>query len=292
MPEEGDLQKINAYARHPLTADEVYTFRVILCDNDIDRDGERFTEKALQALAELFVGKTGIFDHDPKAGHQAARIYDTRVVFDSSRKNALGADYAYLLADAYMLRTAENAALIAEIDGGIKKEVSVGCSVKTRRCSICGSSRGDCAHRAGQDYGDKRCFFELDEPTDAYEWSFVAVPAQKNAGVVKAFGQEAEEILKSVGDAPSVLLSREQSDILQTYIHKLADLADLGKRYQAELARSVGTQMLLHFPEMPADMIDGLVKKLSAEELVRLSSLFQKKDGQVQLSADNQNFKI
>ena len=30
----------------------------------------------------------------------------------------------------------------------------------------------------------------LSDVTDAYEWSFVAVPAQRNAGVVKRFGQE------------------------------------------------------------------------------------------------------
>ncbi len=39
-------------------------------------------------------------------------------------------------------------------------------------------------------YGEKLCFMELQEPTDAYEWSFVAVPAQRRAGVVKRFGPE------------------------------------------------------------------------------------------------------
>ena len=39
---------------------------------------------------------------------------------------------------AYMLRTEKNADLIAEIEGGIKKEVSVGCSVGRRVCSVCG----------------------------------------------------------------------------------------------------------------------------------------------------------
>ena len=36
-PEE--LGKINRYCRRELTPGEVYTFSVILCDNEIDRDG-------------------------------------------------------------------------------------------------------------------------------------------------------------------------------------------------------------------------------------------------------------
>ena len=35
-----ELEKINGYAREPLTEDKVFVFRVALCDNDIDRDGE------------------------------------------------------------------------------------------------------------------------------------------------------------------------------------------------------------------------------------------------------------
>ena len=36
-------------------------------------------------------------------------------------------------------------------------------------------------------YGGKLCYFTLKAPTDAYEWSFVAVPAQRKAGVMKSF---------------------------------------------------------------------------------------------------------
>ncbi|MEG2038600.1 MAG: hypothetical protein RRZ73_02615, partial [Oscillospiraceae bacterium] len=55
-----DLELINRYATREFKPEEIYTFRVTLCDNDIDRDFERFTKEALDKLAELFVGKTGI----------------------------------------------------------------------------------------------------------------------------------------------------------------------------------------------------------------------------------------
>ena len=42
-----ELEKINGYAREPLTEDKVFVFRVALCDNDIDRDGEKKTPVVL-----------------------------------------------------------------------------------------------------------------------------------------------------------------------------------------------------------------------------------------------------
>lgn len=64
---DDEMALINAYSRRTLTKDEVYVFGVVLCDNDIDRDNERFTVESLFELEKLFVGKTGIFDHSPTA---------------------------------------------------------------------------------------------------------------------------------------------------------------------------------------------------------------------------------
>ena len=49
--EKTTLEKINRFTRRELGEDEVYTFSVILCDNDIDRDLERFSDEALVTLA-------------------------------------------------------------------------------------------------------------------------------------------------------------------------------------------------------------------------------------------------
>lgn len=37
-----ELALINRYTRREMSEEEVYTFSVVLCDNDIDRDFERF----------------------------------------------------------------------------------------------------------------------------------------------------------------------------------------------------------------------------------------------------------
>lgn len=186
------MAKVNKYTRKQLKAEDIYAFPVILCDNEIDRDNERFSIEALRKLAVLFVGKTGIFDHNPKGENQTARIFDVGVKVDTEKTTSAGEPYTCLVAKAYMVRTAKSADLIAEIEGGIKKEVSVSCSVKKEICSICGADmrKAPCTHIKGAVYGDKLCSVILDEPFDAYEWSFVAVPAQKNAGVAKKFGEE------------------------------------------------------------------------------------------------------
>lgn len=189
---ESDLELINKLTRRPLNAEEVYTFNVVLCDNDLDRDFEVFDLKCLYELKELFLGKTGIFDHDPKGSNQTSRIYFTEVVRDPIKKTKLGQDYYMLKAKAYMIKNEKNKDLIEEIDGGIKKEVSIGCSVSCVKCSICGcnTKKEKCEHVLGNRYiinGEEQlCYHVLENASDAYEWSFVAVPAQRQAGVVKS----------------------------------------------------------------------------------------------------------
>lgn len=199
-PEE--LSKINRLTRREFSADELYTFSVILCDNDIDRDGERFSDVALEQLMPLYIGKSGIVDHNPSAENQKARIFDTELITDGTRLTKYGMPYKYLKAKAYMVRTDENKNLIAEIDGGIKKEVSVSCSAASRKCSICGCDRNEssCIHTNGESYDDKLCHTILGDITDVYEWSFVAVPAQVNAGVTKKYngGKSMENIFEPI----------------------------------------------------------------------------------------------
>ena len=142
------------------------------------------------------VGKSGIFDHNWSAAGQAARIYKAEVVEEPGKVTAAGEPGCYLKGWAYMLRTKANAELIAQIEGGIKKEVSVGCSVEREVCSVCGEAVGSCRHVKGRTYNGKLCYGELTGAKDAYEWSFVAVPAQREAGVIKGMGPTLKELVR------------------------------------------------------------------------------------------------
>ena len=184
------LRQLNAFTRRNHKLDEVYLFDLILCDNEIDCDGDCFSDAALTELQKRFVGVTGIFDHNPQSHNQTARIFRTEVMTDPDRTTKTGLPYRFLKANAYMVRTESNADLIREIDAGIKKEVSISCAVGRQVCSVCGADRlkSPCTHIKGRRYGGTLCYTTLDDVNDVYEWSFVAVPAQRSAGVTKTLG--------------------------------------------------------------------------------------------------------
>lgn len=206
---EAELKAINKLALVPLTADQVFTFKAVLCDNELDRTYERFNLKALQDLKKLFLGKTVIKDHRRSADNQVARIYATELV-QSDKATQSGELYTQLVARCYMVRTAGNADLIAEIQGGIKKEGSVGCAVTSSICSICGTDNAKtyCPHYPGRSYGKEGgaqvCTFTLSGARDAYEFSLVAVPAQRAAGVSKSYTGETVYEGKSAPETPKV----------------------------------------------------------------------------------------
>ena len=274
-----ELELINTYTRRTLTADEVYVFTVVLCDNDVDRDGERFTVESLFALEKLFVGKTGIFDHNPSAKNQTARIISCKVENVASRTTATGDEYFCLKARAYLPRTEGNSELIAALDSGIVKEVSVGCAVGKILCSVCGEDIGMCPHRKGETYGGKLCCGELTEPYDAYEWSFVAVPAQKNAGVTKtAYGKEIdmEGIMKKLSRGQSATFSDRDCKKLLEYIDSLKQSAKDGVYYRDSLTSEVLRLSAAVQPGISRETMESVTKGMSVAQLKEFKNAFEK----------------
>lgn len=198
-----EMEQVNKFTRHKLTADEVYIFPVVMCDNELDRDYDHFTVDTLKQLANRFIGKTVICDHNRKNANQVARIFSTEVVHNPSVKTFDGKDLYQLTCKAYMLKNESTQPIINNIEAGIYKEVSVNCFVESQKCSICGNDYTDyplCIHSRGGYYNGKRCTVELSNAIDAYELSFVAVPAQPGAGVTKCYKyDEAIEALKKKG---------------------------------------------------------------------------------------------
>lgn len=152
---------------------EYYKFEIRLCDTKIDRDFKKFTLPCLRKLSEMFVGKNGFVGQD-----SIAKILSTVVL--------KGKDGEWFIkANASIKNIPENFKVIEEIKSGKKKEVSIGCSVATRTCSICGDSTGSCNHKPGEYYNGKQCFMELNDPTDVFEWSFIATPVKEEANMDK-----------------------------------------------------------------------------------------------------------
>ena len=286
-----DLTLINGYSRKQLKAEDVFVFSAVLCDNEIDRDFERFSVESLKTLAELFVGKTAIKNHSMKSEDQSARTFKTELITDEIRKNSLGEPYVYLKAYSYIPRIKKYESLIEEIEAGIKKEVSISCAIGQNICSICGTDlrKSACHHKKGASYKGKLCYCELNDPLDAYEWSFVAVPAQKNAGVTKSFKNKGgfknmNDIVKSIKELDSeAVLKKSDIRALKEYITSLEQQADDGKEYRKMLESETVKFFALTSPEISSDCTQSICKSLSTKDLKELNSALREK--QQKLSA-------
>lgn len=280
-----DMEKINRFTRRELTAEQVYTFNISLCNNDIDRDFEKFSVEALHQLAELFVGKTGICDHSMRAADQKARIYDAYVEKCDGQYTADGEDLYVLRGRAYMLNNDENKQLIDEIDAGIKKEVSVSCSMGKSTCSICGADKrvSRCEHIPGREYSGKKCFSVLADAQDAYEFSFVAVPAQRDAGVTKSFSAKEDTDMNSVVKAINnceneVVITKAQAKELSSYIEGLKEEAVLGEEYKKQLSGEVVKLFIKSFPDMDARLFSSITSVMTTKELLGFRDGMKKKN--------------
>ena len=251
VPTAAQLEAINGQAKANLTAEQVYVFSLRLCDDRIDRDFERFDTEALPALAKLFIGKTGITDHKWSADAQVARIFAAEVVADEG--------VSYIKAWAYIRRGGSGDEVIADIEAGIKKEVSVGCAMGYSICSICGSEYGSCGHQKGEHYDGQLCCAILKEPVDAYEFSFVAVPAQPDAGVLKAMGR-GNRTLKELA---------EQFGAQGEY-RELWKEAQLGRQYKKQIQDDVVRLCLCLELGAEEETLRAIVEKAGAEDLLKL----------------------
>lgn len=258
VPTAAQLEVINAQAKGKMTAQQLYVFSLRLCDDQIDRDMERFDTAALPALAKLFIGKTGIIDHCWSSENQVARIFQTQVVQEDG--------VSYIKAWAYIRRGTNTDEIIADIEAGIKKEVSVGCAMGRSICSICGSDYGVCGHQKGESYDGQVCCAILQEPMDAYEFSFVAVPAQREAGVIKRMGRR-NVSLKTLAEEFGA----------QAEYRELYKQAQLGKIYEQELRNEVVRLCLVLDLGASETVLRAVMEKAGSEDLRKLKAALEER---------------
>ena len=280
IPTENDLELINRYTVKALEADEVFCFNLTLCDNEIDRDFERFSVEALTALAPMFEGRTGIADHSMKTENQHSRIFRTWIEESEIRKTSTGENYTTLKARAYIPITPNSEELIEQIKSGIKKETSISCTVSSQLCSVCKAEirKGGCKHRKGEIYDGRMCHTVLSKPTDAYEFSFVAVPAQPEAGVTKSFtvpeGMALDKIEKAAAGCEAVTLSIEAFSQLTAKIHSLQELSKDAEKYRKALEARVSRLGAMAVPELSSDELEHICAKLPTDSLTALEKAF------------------
>ena len=187
-----------------------------------------------------------------------ARIFQTQVV----KENGV----SYIKAWAYIRRGGQNDEIIADIEAGIKKEVSIGCSMGRSVCSVCGSDYGTCGHMKGEMYDGQVCCAILREPMDAYEFSFVAVPAQREAGVIKGMAR-GQVRLKDLAEQYGA----------QAEYRELFKLAKLGKEFERGLRDDVVRLCLSLELGAEEPVLRSIVEKAGAEDLQKLKSALEQR---------------
>ncbi|MFT9371689.1 MAG: hypothetical protein ABF621_24025 [Paenibacillus polymyxa] len=187
-PTPEQLAKINQFARVPLTEDETYVFPAKLVgDQIIPRRFYRLTPNFLRKMAvQAREGVSLLLDHSwANMGIMTiplGRTFDSRLQMDG--------DELALYADHYMKLGQEVGDIkidqIAEgIDAGTIFDTSIGFTVTSQTCSICGQEYfgGNCPHVRGREYDSKLCTVDINDG-DLMENSLVFDGAYPGAGVV------------------------------------------------------------------------------------------------------------
>ncbi len=142
-----------------------------------------------------------------------------------------------------------------------------------------------CKHQKGKQYGADFCHHLLENATDAYEWSFVAVPAQKNAGITKSFIEAKEEVmqdtqalLKSFSDCKEdITISKQQANELVQFIESLKQACILGTQYKEDLIAEVRRLSFLTNESIPSDIMNAVLGKMDIVELKAFQKAYSEK---------------
>lgn len=155
--ELSDLHKclLKRYLKDYEIGGRTFVFDIILCDNDINKDNEKFSIKALFQMEKLFIGKTGFCGFDYQGKNILGRIFNCKVECDFDRSTTDGEPYCYLKATAFIkIDTPAKDDIASAIRKGYYKEVNVGCSVIDSHM-IAGNVK------------------VIDKVSDAYEWTLL-----------------------------------------------------------------------------------------------------------------------
>ena len=193
------------------------------------------------------------------------------MVREGAQVTAVGDGYCWLKAWAYLLRTEKNADLIAEIEGGIKREVSVGCAWPGGCAPSAAQRAAPASTRQGSGTGSSCATWSRGiPPTHTSGPSWRCQPSGRR-GSWKRYGHENQGMAQLRAQAE---LGRKYLRELRREVTRLAMLADdsmdggaLAKAAEhleepelLELKRVYGAQAARRFPPVPQLRSRGAAK--------------------------------
>lgn len=122
---------------------------------------------------------------------------------------------------------------------------------------------------------------DFKNPTDAYEWSFVAVPAQPAAGVIKSFkGKEVKEIdirKKLALAKESVTLTEKEAGEILGALKSLESLAKWGEEYRNDMTDDTVKLCAVALPALSPENVRKICASMAPSELKDFRRALRKK---------------
>jgi len=182
--DEGQLlADINSFSLRPLATDELVVFTMDLCHNQMDRHYSRFPDEELEKINRMVPGRPLMERHDLRGTLPRGTFFRSSLHGDGTRGRLS------VRPDVYVLRTADNASFIHNIEGGVYRETSIGFSFRTPECAICGKDLRTCDHVPGRTYGDTVCHYVMRDVLEVIEGSVVPTGSQGTAFVPRRSGR-------------------------------------------------------------------------------------------------------
>ena len=129
------------------------------------------------------------------------------------------------------------------------------------------------------------CYGILTNPTDAYEWSFVAVPAQRKAGVTKSFFKEEHTLQKGIDILKSMtedtVLTVNQAAEIKEYIAALEELSSEALTYKKHLTEEIQRYALIIMPKVDTKQFTQGCSFMNLSELRCLRDGLKKQAGEI-----------
>ena len=191
--EAEQMSAINRLSQKQLNRDQVYIRSMYLCSSQLcETDWCRFSDRALEQVAEKVVGESVLAGHD-KRSLPVARFFKAATVERPEIPDPqTGEPGKWVRAWFYWLKGTQGAQDLAlNMDGGIYREVSISWRYRGGRCSICNRPTHTCPHVSGASYDGKRCFTWIDDVLDVLEGSLVYRGADRETGIAGEHGEAA-----------------------------------------------------------------------------------------------------
>lgn len=183
LSQDDVMLAINAFSVRELAASEVAVFTADICSDQVDLHFSRFPVEELEKIAGMLPGTPLMERHDVRGTLPRGTWFRSWLHWGDD-------GVVTVRGQVYLLRSADNAEFIAQMEAGVYREISIGFAFRLPVCSVCGEDLRTCEHVPGKTYEGEVCHYVMRDVTDVHEASLVAAGSQGVGVVSQERGKE------------------------------------------------------------------------------------------------------